>query len=330
VTRRRAVALVAMLPVVLAASSVLARSPQQVFRAETNLVTVSVTVLSGRKPVAGLTARDFEVLDNGVPQTIDAASSEALPIDVSLILDVSESVKGRLLDGLKTAVGQVSGFLRPDDTQRLLSVGRSVREIAPAQGGTAKLSVDQLQAGGPTALHDGLLVALMRSGAPDRRQLAIVFTDGLDTFSFATRSTVEAVARRSDVALHMLIVVDDFRTKLDRRNAMLPQDAGTATLAETGVAPRDLDEFFPGQRAFAAITASTGGRLFLMDPKDSIGAAFKETVDNFRRGYVLRYSPRGVALAGWHDITVRVSRPGRYDVRARKGYVGTIPDVASK
>ena len=35
---------------------------------------------------------------------------------------------------------------------------------------------------------------------------------------------------------------------------------------------------------------------------------------------MLRYVPNGVALTGWHDIDVKVLRPGRFTVRARKGY----------
>src|SRR5690606_32181067 len=42
--------------------------------------------------------------------------------------------------------------------------------------------------------------------------------------------------------------------------------------------------------------------------------------DQYRQGYVLRYTPRGVKREGWHDIVVRV--PGRPSatVQARRGY----------
>jgi hypothetical protein len=56
---------------------------------------------------------------------------------------------------------------------------------------------------------------------------------------------------------------------------------------------------------------------------DGLPRAFLRALDDFRSSYVLRYSPHGVAAGGWHEIAVRVTRPGRgYVVRARKGYVG--------
>jgi hypothetical protein len=33
--------------------------------------------------------------------------------------------------------------------------------------------------------------------------------------------------------------------------------------------------------------------------------------------------PAGVSSDGWHELTVRV-KSGTYDVRARKGYMGTV------
>ena len=47
-----------------------------------------------RRPVTGLKAADFELLDNGVPQEITEVAYERLPIDVTFLLDVSASVTG--------------------------------------------------------------------------------------------------------------------------------------------------------------------------------------------------------------------------------------------
>ena len=37
---------------------------------------------------------------------------------------------------------------------------------------------------------------------------------------------------------------------------------------------------------------------------------------------MLRYTPTGVRAGGWHEIVVKITRPGSYDVRARRGYEG--------
>jgi hypothetical protein len=39
-----------------------------------------------------------------------------------------------------------------------------------------------------------------------------------------------------------------------------------------------------------------------------------------RTGYLLRYVPRGVPAGGWHEVSVKVDRPGRFDVDHRRGY----------
>lgn len=50
--------------------------------------------------------------------------------------------------------------------------------------------------------------------------------------------------------------------------------------------------------------------------------AYQRILDEYRHTYQLRYTPRGVGRAGWHDISVKITRPGSYTVRARKGYEG--------
>jgi hypothetical protein len=47
---------------------------------------------------------------------------------------------------------------------------------------------------------------------------------------------------------------------------------------------------------------------------------FNRVYSEFRRNYVLRYFPRGVARDGWHDVAVTVPRYPRLDIRARHGY----------
>src|SRR5450830_1918035 len=70
-TRRLAVALIAA---ALLLSGPIHALQKQSFSSGTLGVRVDVLVTDGRNPVAGLTAPDFELRDNGVLQTIDRAA----------------------------------------------------------------------------------------------------------------------------------------------------------------------------------------------------------------------------------------------------------------
>jgi hypothetical protein len=52
-------------------------------------VFVDVSVRKGGRQLTGLTAADFELRDNGVKQDIDTIEASAVPIDLSIVVDVS-------------------------------------------------------------------------------------------------------------------------------------------------------------------------------------------------------------------------------------------------
>ena len=68
------------------------------------------------------------------------------------------------------------------------------------------------------------------------------------------------------------------------------------------------------------LARATDGRT-LYNGGSTIGDV-KAILDTYRVRYVLRYVPRGVNPTGWHEIEVRVIKPGRFVVEARKGYSG--------
>jgi hypothetical protein len=48
-----------------------------------------VSVRSGFGPVGGLTPGDLLVVDNGVPQRVESVEKSTLPVDVSVLIDLS-------------------------------------------------------------------------------------------------------------------------------------------------------------------------------------------------------------------------------------------------
>ena len=74
-----------------------------------------------------------------------------------------------------------------------------------------------------------------------------------------------------------------------------------------------------GQSRLRQIARDSGGVVHT-DPRNT-QQHFTEIIEDFRRTYVLHYSPTGVTRAGWHDLKVEVARSGRFTVRARRGYL---------
>jgi len=286
-----------VLLVVAAAAGPILPSPQQqqpTFRAVTDLVPVHVSVRAARSLVAGLGSADFELYDNGVRQEISAVSADALAIDVTLVVDTSGSVI-RSIGRFKSDVRDIVDELREGEQVRLLTFDTEVTEIFPMQPASKRVPVNEIRLGDMTSLLDAMLFALARAPRPDRRHLVFVFTDGYDTASLTGYGAIADLASRSDAILYVVLV------KVTGVPANQPQAIA----------------------ALSAAAARTGGTFYPpADQARDIRSAFKQVLESFRHGYVLHFTPTNVAREGWHTITVRVTKPGVYDVQARQGYFG--------
>ncbi len=298
------------------------RASQQRFQSGVELVSVPVAVTASGRPVKGLTAADFALTDNDVAQNVEAVSLDTLPIDVTLLLDASNSVRGAMLERLKRGVADTAALLTPADRLRLISVQHIIREVFPWQPGGAKPQLDGLFAGGSTSLFDGLAAALIRSTPPDRRHLVVVFTDGLDTSSVVSSTAVRDLAGRADAVVHAVVVIENLQALRSNRVPAPTATNSRGGSVSAGLSSADEQQLPTVRSVRDAVVAPTGGEVFPVDPGSSVGEAFTAAIRAFRTSYVLRYTPAGVTSGGWHNITVSISRPGRFEVRARKGYGG--------
>ena len=327
-----AAAFAGLIAVRVATSIVDAQPQQQTFRARTDVVSVAVSVMTGREPVTGLKAADFEVTDNGVPQTVDEVASDQVPIDVSLVLTgrsadrnvehvrslVSAEATRQLLqpaDRLRMVfvtdevAGSVVGAdysIATDPAARRLGYG-----FATASGVTYPLDQTERRSGTGIALADGLFYALAWPVAADRRHLVVTFTDGWDTTSTIEMDDLPRLAAHSDAVLHAVLWVAPGEDS--RNGGGMNYYGGPSTVsAMTRVWQKSFD-------TLDAVVRRTGGTL---QRTNKAPEALAEIIGDFRSSYVLRYSPRGITPEGWHGLGVKVTRPGSFKVRARKGYEG--------
>jgi VWFA-related protein len=255
-----------------------------VFRASVDGVSVPVSVTRGDEPVLGLTARDFVLTDDDVPQTVDVVAQDGLPLDVVLLLDTSASVEGEALAQFRDAVAAMTGSLQPNDRVRLVSVRGTVADAGGMQPGGLREAVAGLSAGGGTSLYNALATALIVAPRIDRLQLVLLCSDGLDTTSFIGAPDVTRLAPHSSALLYVGL----------RRG---PADSG---LMYTGG---------PNVAMLRAAAEATGGRLIEAGGADAMPRFFATALAAVKAGYLLRYSPEGVAARGWHRLSVHTRRP---------------------
>jgi hypothetical protein len=137
------------------------------FRSSVDAVRVDVLVTDGPRPVAGLTADDFDLRDSGVVQTLDAVAVADVPISMMVALDVSDSVKGDTLNQLKKGVDAALAGLEPPDHAALLTFASDVRlrHDWAASVDQVRETVAGLRAAGGTSLWDAAFTALSRRHA---------------------------------------------------------------------------------------------------------------------------------------------------------------------
>ncbi|HSL24136.1 MAG TPA: VWA domain-containing protein [Vicinamibacterales bacterium] len=264
-----------------------ARPPAQKFSSRVEAVRVDVLVTQKGKPVLGLKPPDFEVLDNGVPQQVDLASFEQIPLNVVLVLDMSDSVEGERLDHLRSAGRALLERLEPADRAGLITFGHAVMLRSELTGDIGRLRSALDSATTPlglTSLIDACYAGIALGESDIGRALVVVFSDGVDTLSFLSADDVIQIARRSDAVVYGASVRGENRAEF----------------------LRDLSD-------------TTGGDLFQVDSTHDLGQTFLAILHEFRHRYLVSYSPRDVSNDGWHRLEVRVNRRN-VTVKARPGY----------
>jgi len=324
--------------------------PQQppVFKAGTNQVRVDVTVLDRKgDPVTNLTRDDFDVREDGLPQTVDTlklveAGGEAPADDMSLPIRSPEHA------AVEAARDDIRVFVIFWDEYH-------IGQMAPAIRARDTLTNFVQFAFGPTdlvALTDQLTPTDAIRFTRDRRALAeeVHKLTGRQGLYLPVRSAVEEAQmyRQRDIemlrsqvtasALESTIAflgaikegrkailfvsqtignvgttpMDNF-TWLD--GAIRAANANNTTIY--ALDPRGLNMDFRPSQILQSLAENTGGKQF---SNNDPAMALREIVKNASAFYLLGYaSAKNPADGKFHKIAVKVKRPG-VEVRARTGY----------
>ena len=286
-----------------------------VFRAKTDLVVVPVTVTdrSGRF-VRGLTADQFELVDDGTRRTIAHFSADRAPVSLGILLDISGSMASDAY--ARAALKLLVTRLAPYDEVFFAVFNDKVSLAVPWTQNHARVSraMDSLKPGGTTALLDAvkLIVSAFQLAQYPRKVLLLV-SDGNDTrlppalpsqFEHATQQQADAAERRKRLREVMIGGTADAIAKSE------------AALYAIGLGP---DPQLMNLALLDTLTADSGGYVEVPRGLADLPAAVARVCDELQSQYLLGFEPVH-ADGQMHPITVTVKRNG-VNVRARAGYV---------
>jgi Ca-activated chloride channel family protein len=260
------------------------------FTSGVNVVEVYASVTGAQgEPIQGLARGDFEVREDGVPQTLSVFAEGDFPLSVAVAVDASFSMAGTRLELARSAARIFLGELRPADEAMVVAIGSEVETLAPlSKSRRAQLdAVARVDAFGTTALYDAIIGAIDAVQPAQGRRALVLLSDGDDRYSTASADTALDRARRSDVMVYPIA--------LGRQRPEL----------------------------FAELATLTGGRSFHARDARGLPDIARGIARDLRHQYLLGYTPSRAIEPGrheWRSISVTVTRPGAR-VRARDGYV---------
>jgi len=286
----RVSALLGCFPFFIQSSAQAQDQSEGVIRVGVSLVLLDATVKTKAGQImADLKKDNFEVREDGVEQKLEVFSRDALPINVALVLDLSDSI-GPFLGPLRDAATTALAALKPDDEVALFTFSTEAELRVPFTKDKAKLAeqINSFHAGGATNINDGIFLAsqyLLKLPPKGRRVIILISDDvGTDAGGQGTRDIVtEAIA--ADAVLYNL--------KIPGYNP--PQTLFAASM-------------IPGLVNIRKVADQTGGEIFNVQDVAHLDSVFRALIDRIKTRYTLGYYTNATAALGKpHKLDVRLS-----------------------
>lgn len=193
-----------------------APSPPYVITQEVNLVALPAVVRDRQGHFAsGLSVSNFQVHEDGRPQTITLFRNEDIPVTAGLVVDHSASMSARQVEVIEGARAFVQAG-NSQDREFVINFGETVSFGLPqnvAFTNDVNVLRDALStpyATGRTALYDAVLVAIHHLQKDDReKKILILISDGGDSASKHTFADVLRLAQTTGVVIYTIGLLDE-------------------------------------------------------------------------------------------------------------------------
>ncbi|MEO6239341.1 MAG: VWA domain-containing protein [Vicinamibacterales bacterium] len=273
---------------------------QPTFRASVDLVHFGVSVLDKQgKPVTGLKAEDFQVVENGKAQVLKYFSAgepeQAPPLHLGLLLDTSGSMAGDIKDARAAAVKFINALDHADDVT-LVDFDTEVRVARFGPNDYPRL-VERIRGRNPdgwTALYDAIGVYLNGAQNQDGQKVLVLYTDGGDTRSSLTFTDMLNLCKASDVTVYSIGYMEHQGSSRIQQRSELER---VATL--------------------------TGGQAYFPGVAKDLDGVFDKIKQELAARYALGYVSTNLRTDGaWRGVDIKLLRADLKGVklRTRTGY----------
>ncbi len=259
-------------------------------RVDVNLVVLDATVKTKSGQIMGeLKKEDFEVREDGVAKKVELFSRDALPLNVALVLDLSDSI-GPFLEPLRDAAATTLASLKPEDEVALFTFSTEAELSVPLTKDKNKIAdkIGSFKVGGATNINDGIFVAAeyLLKESPKGRKVIILISDdvGTDAGGQGTRDILtETIA--ADAAVY---------------NLKIPGYNPPSTLFAASMVP--------GLVNIRRVADQTGGEIFDVKEVANLDAMFRALIERIKTRYTLGYYTTANGAEGKpHKLDVRLA-----------------------
>jgi len=279
--------------------------------------------------VPKLTKDDFELFEDGKAQQVAFFGNEEVPLNVALMIDVSQSVSNSLKDIKKAAIAFVHQ-LRPADKVMVIAFDQQVLYLTDFTNDSKRLesAINGCQTGRGTSVYEAVYdTVTQRFRGVEGRKVIMLLSDGEDTTSRTVGydQTVERVAQ-SDVLVYGLRYPDTgfshghwghgggfpgSRWPLMSEGGQWGQHRGGGY----GHHRRDNRDFMKD------VTEAGGGPVYDAKTTGDLAKRAPEIADELRHVYTLGYYPtKPLSDGGYRTVDVKIKGRGDVSVRHRQGY----------
>ena len=316
-----------------------------------NFVVAPVTARDGNGNIVnGLSPADFQLYDNGKLQKI-TEDSASHPLSMVVAVQASANMDDMLRGIRKTGILFSDLVLGASGEIAVISFDHRIQTMTEFTSDPDKISsaFQGIKAGSATHhLNDAAMqgVNMLRTRDRTRRRVLMIIGETRDVGSKMDVREVLTAAQFRDITVYA-VEVSHLLTSLTYHPDPLPPNPippeardlsagviGTDTTDAQGAecctpsmgndAPIFTELFFAGKDVFVpspqdTYTKFTGGRKYAYKRQRGLEKAITEIGEDINSQYLLTYLPNDPDPAGYHNIDVKVLKPG-LSVTTRPGY----------